>query len=181
MKRTDRKASEEKELTWWQMILLLALTLAVGLLLRNYVFNTYLVRGPSMQETLHDGEVMFVYRLGYQLGGDIERGDVITLRVPGDKHDLVKRVVALPGETISIRDGIVLINGEELEESYVTYRGHTVMGPLELKEDEYFVLGDNRTNSSDSRVFGPVKRENIRGEAKRILYPFKRWGDSLHG
>lgn len=181
LKEKMKKNKKKDELSWPVMLLMLGLTLALGLLLRNYVLNTYLVRGDSMRETLHNGEVMFVYRLDYKLGGEIERGDVVTLRVPGDNRDLVKRIIGLPGETVSMEEGRVLINGEEIEEPYLTYRSSDSHPPLTLNEEEYFVLGDNRVNSSDSRLFGPIPRHVIRGQALAVLFPPSRWGASLTG
>jgi len=116
--------------------------------------------GHAMEPTFQDGEQVAVARTI----GRIERGHIIVFRYPKDESkDFIKRVVGLPGEEIAIKDGHVLIDGRELDEAYVAAgnRSADTRGPLTIPDDEYFVMGDNRRNSSDSRHWGTVRRELV--------------------
>lgn len=155
----------------------------IALLIRQYVFEPVRVKGASMRSTLENGEMMLVTKLDYILG-DPKRQDVIICHYPGrylDKWKLipqyfVKRIIGLPGETVSIVEGVVHIDGEPLEEPYLDPK-HTrrkpSMEPVTLGEDEYFVLGDNRDNSNDSRRIGPLKRGMLVGRVRTVFFPFK--------
>ncbi len=160
-----------------ELIETVIIALILALLIRSFVVESFLVQGSSMEPTLHDGERLLVNKLAYRLG-DLSPGDIIVFRYPKDPtRDFIKRIIALPGDTVELREGTVLVNNEALQEGYVVHHSHDSMGPLEIIEGEVFVLGDNRTNSDDSRFFGTVPVENIKGKAFLIYWPLQylRW------
>ncbi|NTU56476.1 MAG: signal peptidase I [Anaerolineales bacterium] len=150
---------------------ILAVILYFGI---NAISARVRVDGLSMNPTLQHGEYVLVSRLTYRTG-EPERGDIIVFSFPVDqKQDLIKRVIGLPGETVSIRNGEVLINGVKLEEPYIAqspvYNGTWTVGAGEL-----FVLGDNRNDSKDSHQWGLLPIENIIGKALLIYWPPPEW------
>jgi len=172
----------------FQWIISLGLAVAIALFIRAYVFEPVLVSGHSMDTTLADGQRLFEYKLGYRYSSP-KRGDIIVLKVKeGEKNlaglpdptevDFIKRVIGLPGETVDIKDDGVYINGNKINEPYALGKTipQTIKFPLQLKEGEVFVMGDNRERSSDSRVLGPIKIENIRGRAALRIWPLNNFG-----
>ena len=164
-------------------IITTALTIVCAFLIRTFLFEIAFVKGRSMMPTLQNGEALFVSPLAYRTG-DPERFDVVICHYPGRmmrpfKHipqNFVKRVIGLPGETVEIIDGVVHINGEPLEEPHLHPRYtkfRTNRPPVTLGEDEYYVMGDNRDNSNDSRRIGPLPRKMIIGKVLRVILP--RW------
>ncbi len=158
--------------------------LAVGLLIVTFVLQNNQVFGASMQPTLHEGDQLLVQKVSARLGR-FDYGDIVTIdgtkMLGGEEPDLVKRVIGLPGDTIDVRDGLVYRNGIPLEELYLD--SETKTPPLgrgfdrvTLGEEELFVMGDNRGNSKDSRVFGPVPFDDIIGTCVIRFYPFDRVG-----
>ena len=148
----------------------------------KHVLQRTIVSGSSMMNTLKSGENLLVEKVSYHFA-DPKRFDVIVFYPHGrDSEDYyIKRVIGLPGETIQIIGEKIYINGEELEENFgkdpIVEQGMAAE-PIKLADDEYFVLGDNRTVSEDSRFeeVGPVKRENIEGRAIFRIYPFSKFG-----
>jgi signal peptidase I len=150
------------------------LTLIVFLVL-NTLTGRFQVRGSSMEPTLDDGQYLVVSKLAYWLHPP-RRGDIMVFHPPnGLADDYIKRIVGLPGEQIRIRQGEVLVNGVPLREPYVANEG-IYSGSWQLGSDEYFVLGDNRGNSSDSHMWGTLPRENIIGKAWLCYWPPEAWG-----
>lgn len=151
-----------------QIILIVALV-RVGM---DTFLPRYVVDGASMQPNFYTDERVIVDRVSMLFSGP-SRGDVIVLDSPHDGDLLLKRVIGLPGETVSIENGHVYINGDVLDEDYITdfctYR--SCSGVWELGSDEYFVLGDNRSHSLDSHSFGPVLRDSIRGIVRVRYWP----------
>ena len=147
--------------------------IVVVLLLRAYVVTPIRVNGLSMYDTLEGDEIMILWKLG-----EIERYDIVVadVKVSGSDDVVIKRVYGLPGETISCEDGKIYINGSLIEDEY-GYRETSDFGPVTLGENEYFLLGDNREISLDSRVFGKVTRDEIEGTPNFILLPFKKFGN----
>lgn len=148
----------------------LALGVALALLIRRFWFVLVLVKGNSMKNTLQSGEVMFARRVR---GGNVQRGDIVICRIDGVKPLLVKRIIGMPGESVRIEAGDVYIEENALEEAYAVKSAFHCMPELRLGPDEFFVLGDNRPVSRDSRRLGPVRRENIIARGRRVCFPLK--------
>ena len=124
-----------------------------------------------MEPNYHDGEVLAVSKIAYQIDNP-KRGDVVAMFFPGETDKrFIKRVIGLPGETVTIASGAVSVNGQAVPEAYLPKDLATVPDlTRQLTEDEYFVLGDNRSNSSDSRAWGPVPESLIIGKASARLF-----------
>ena len=154
------------------------LTVIIFLVL-NTATGRFQVRGSSMEPTLHDGQYLVIAKLVYWIHPP-ERGDVIVFQPPNNpSDDYIKRVVGLPGEELEIRDGRVWADGVVVEESYITNPG-SYSGAWHLEDGEYFVLGDNRDNSSDSHSWGLLPRENIVGKAWLCYWPPEQWNLVAH-
>ncbi len=150
---------------------------ALVFILINAAVGRFSLDGPSMQPTLHKGEYVLVNRLEYKWHPP-ERGDVIVFHLPEGAR--IKRILGLPGETIEIRQGQVLVNGKPVPEVYVKEPGTYSMPPLTLGPKEYFVLGDNRNNSQDSHNYGPIPASAIDGKAWVVYWPPQDWGIIAH-
>jgi signal peptidase I len=159
------------------------LTLIIFLLIQTVIRN-FRVVGTSMIDNLHDGQYLIIDKLSYnplitdvlRMGGP-QRGDVVVFEPPNrPAEDYVKRVIALPGETVEIKRGQILINGQPLEEPFHPNTGTYSMPPRVVPEGQVFVLGDNRNNSNDSHNWGPLPVENIVGRAWLSYWPPDRWG-----
>jgi signal peptidase I len=175
----ERPKSAELALkSWWQIAKGIDILLILGLLFRFFVLQPFVVDGNSMEPNYHDKEYLLVNQLTYRLRAP-ERGETIIFRYPKDpQEDFIKRIVGLPGETLEIDHGQVYINDLLLEENYINVE-EALSGQLSkitLKNDEYFVMGDNRNHSSDSRDWGALPRKNIIGRAWLNVYPLRYWG-----
>lgn len=160
--------------------LLGAVALAVVIIL--FVARAFTVDGPSMQPTLRTGERLLIDKITYRLRYP-HRGDVVVFRYPSDPSQYyIKRVVGLPGDVIRITGGFLHVNGHVIHEEYTNGPTLGEFGPYKVPEDHFFVLGDNRNNSEDSRSrsVGPVPRELIVGRAVMRYWPLPRsgWIDS---
>ncbi len=142
------------------------------LLFKKLVVSPIKVNGNSMFKTLHDGDIMILNIIGYRFS-DVERFDIVVVD-EGDEY-LIKRVIGLPGETIEYRDNQLYVNGKKVKENYSSEK--TDDFKVKVSKDSYFVLGDNRTNSLDSRYFGAFKRKKILGKTKLTIFPFNRFGN----
>ena len=181
-----------------EIIEAVVLAVVVFMLLQSTVRN-FKVDGSSMDPTLEDGEFLLVNRLVYlridrerlakivpfwQVKEESQRyaihapkrGEIIVFQFPdknpqNPRKDFVKRVVGLPGETIEMRDGQVFVDGDLLDEPYLSAKDRSSAAPLLLEDGEYYVLGDNRSHSNDSRSWGPVPEANLRGKVWMVYWP----------
>ncbi|MEZ6038764.1 MAG: signal peptidase I [Planctomycetota bacterium] len=137
-----------------------------------FVIQVSIVRGNSMEPALHDGDRLVVDRVSYNFG-DVGRGDVVVLRYPRNPEvDFVKRVVALPGDRVAMRDGTLLVNGLEAAD-YGCIRDHETLPELTVPPQQFFVLGDNRPISCDSREFGLVPEHLLKGRVRARFWPLQ--------
>lgn len=161
----------------------LAVSMAVILVICNFVVRPVRVYGDSMYPTLLDGGIGFSNVLGMKTG-KIERFDIAIIYVEEKNEYLVKRVIGLPGETVAYKNGQLYINGEAMDEPFLDQAYVESCGPyfmsdvaeITLEDDEYYCLGDNRPASSDSRYYGPFKADKIRSKGVLILWPFSDFG-----
>ena len=163
------KKSWRREALEWALTFLCAL--AIALPVRAFVFSPFVVDGHSMNDTLAHHEIMFTTKYDYRFGGNPDRFDVVICRYPGRTENFVKRVVGVPGDKVAVQDGYLYVNGERYEETYITHRPNYQLAAYTVAEDEYFVLGDNRANSNDSHLIGPLKREQIVAHVRCVLFP----------
>ena len=184
MEENKKEKSAVREVLGWVMYI--ALIIGLSYLIVNFVGQRTSVSGHSMEPTLSDHDNLLVDKISYRFK-DPERYDIIVFPYQHGKDIFyIKRIIGLPGETVQVKDGYVYINGELLEtEVYgaeVMENPMMAETPITLGEDEYFVLGDNRNHSQDSRDpnVGPVHREDIMGRAFVRIYPFDRVGVIKH-
>lgn len=155
-----------------EWLLEIAVGVALALLLRRFVFLLARVKGRSMENTLRNGDVVFALRRG--LCGAPRRFDVVLCRYPGRKGMFVKRLVALPGECVAIAGGRLCVNGKPVEENFALKPCLRDMDERALGPEEYFVLGDNRPCSHDSRGVGPIRKEAILAVVRCVVFPPRR-------
>lgn len=161
-------------------LVLIAVAVAAALLIRVFVLQSYSIPSPSMEPTLRVGDRVYVNKLAYDFHA-VRRGDVVVFRTPPGYTaaprvpDLIKRVIGLPGETVGAVDGSVYIDGHPLKEKWLPKGTSTAnFGPVIVPKHSYFVMGDNRADSSDSRLFGPIPAGLIVGRAFVVLWPISR-------
>jgi signal peptidase I len=155
----------------------LLLTVVIFVLV-NTLTGRFRIDGSSMEPNLHDGEYVIVNRIVYHLHPP-QRGDIVVFRRDANR-EFIKRVIALPGETVEVKGGRVLINGTPLDEPYIAAPSAYTMEPRTVGSNEYFVLGDNRNNSSDSHNWGTIDSSAIDGKAWVTYWPPKDWGIVPH-
>ena len=148
------------------------IALIVILLIKRFIITPIRVNGTSMDTTLKDGDIMILNIIDYKLNG-LNRFDIVV--VNEGKELIIKRIIGLPGETIEYKDNQLYINGKKIKDSYGSRK--TEDFSVTVPKGKYFVLGDNRTNSMDSRVFGPFSTEQILGKTKLVIFPFSRAGN----
>jgi signal peptidase I len=162
----------------WVRDLALALVIAAVFIL--FIYQPVKVEGTSMMPALVDQERIFINKFVYQLGiSRIHRGDLVVFYYPGDQtKSYIKRIVGLPGDTVEIDRGTVFVNGRVLTEDYVpqAYRDYQSMPLTRIEPDSYFVLGDHRSSSNDSRSWGSVPRQCIYGQAVFVYWPLEKLG-----
>jgi signal peptidase I len=152
------------------------IALVISILVRSFVVERFLVDGPSMEPTMWTDQSLMVLKIAYRFA-EPKRGDIVVFRYPyNPEKDYVKRVIAVGGDTIEMRLGRVYVNGQLKEEPYVQYPGFFNMNVTTVPEGTIFVMGDNRTNSEDSRMFGPVSLSNVKGKAVFRIWPLKSIG-----
>ncbi|OGW91517.1 MAG: signal peptidase I [Omnitrophica bacterium RIFCSPHIGHO2_02_FULL_63_14] len=169
----------------WGQSLIIALV--VTLIVRTYVIQAFKIPSGSMRPTFLEGDKIFVNKYIYRFK-DPQRGDIVVFRFPdktgGKKKDFIKRLAGLEGDKVEIRDGRVIVNGQELNDpgtfgKFYYYNAEPYGGPydqIRVPEDSFYVLGDNSSNSTDSRYWGFVPRKNVLGKAVFRWWPPKRMG-----
>ena len=163
-------------------VVVLAVILYIGI---SFAVQAVHVEGLSMFATLDDNDYLIANKIDYRLHPP-QRGDIIILRPPAtNSTDFIKRIIALPGERLLIRDGVVYINGHKLDEPYLPEAWTVDNSPppwsngdgAVVPANEYFVMGDNRNRSQDSRFFGPINRDRIDGKAWFRIWPLDKFGN----
>lgn len=176
-KKDKPKKSVKQEIFEWVMVFVVAAALAF--VVRTFIFEPVRVDGSSMLNTLTDGDFMIATKYDY-LAGDPDRFDVVICDYPNtsDGKYRVKRVIGLPGDTVELVAGELYINGEHIEQDFDMTDNQAYFGPYVVPEDHYFVMGDNRNNSKDSRsaMVGALPRSMIRGHVRLVVFPFGHAG-----
>lgn len=185
----DKRSLAFKQLVEW--IVVIAIALLVATVIRLFLLQQFYISGPSMETTMFTDNRVLVNKLAYQIG-ELDRGDVVvfdraTMNGTDVEHDdLIKRVIALGGEQIQIKQCVVYINGEELSEPYLPKRdteladlssrcGTVDMESQTIEIGSVFLMGDNRPQSFDSRMFGAIKEEFVIGQAFVLIWPPSAW------
>ena len=150
-------------------------------IIRNFLIQPFLVNGASMEPNFNDGDYLLIDEITYRFRQP-QRGEVVVFRYPNDRSVFfIKRIIGLPGETVAIRDNTAYINNVELKEDYLPLVKTSGRAELALGPDEYFVLGDNRSFSFDSRNWGSAKFDDIIGIARVRIFPFTQFEVFKHG
>ena len=145
----------------------------IVVLIRTFVITPAIVDGASMDKTLEDGQLVIINKYIYRFS-DIDRFDIVVVKNEVDNDKIIKRVIGLPKETITYKDNHLFINGELVND--VFGNGQTNDFTVELKDNEYFVMGDNREVSKDSRILGAFSKKKILGKVNIRLFPFNKFG-----
>jgi len=167
---SDTKNDKKKQLV--KEYLSYALIIVLVILFKKFLFSPIKVNGASMMNTLHDGDIMILNIIGYKTSG-VERFDIVVIKE--NKEFIIKRVIGLPGEEVKYEDNQLYIDGKKVNDKYGF--GDTEDFTIKVGKGKYFVLGDNRENSMDSRYFGAFKKNDILGKTKLTLFPFSRFGN----
>lgn len=175
---------------WLEWVKVLVVALAVTFFVRTFLFAPIVVDGQSMMPTLEDRDKMLVNKIDYYLN-DPKRFDIVVFHA-SEQRDFIKRIIGLPGEHVEVRDQVLYIDGKKVEEPflkgdqedgltteatlYENFKLEELPGGYEkIPEDKYLVLGDNRNNSTDSRIIGLISESQIVGKTSFIFWPFERW------
>ncbi len=169
---------------WREYVEVIFLSLAAAMILRIFIVSAYRVESVSMEDALYEGDYIFINKLAYKFG-EPENGDIVIFKSPLDpSKDYIKRIIATPGQTVEIIDKVIYIDNQ-LGKIYPTSKNvdskilaaqlsvRDNFGPVEVPEGQYFVLGDNRDISQDSRFWGFVPRDNIRGRAMMVYWSWE--------
>jgi signal peptidase I len=169
---SSRRKSSTGGLVEFLVILVITFALVFGVV-RPFVVEAFYIPSESMVPTLEVGDRVFVNKFIYRFRQP-KQGDIVVFKsIEGEQEDLIKRVVGVPGDTIVLSNGTLIVNGVPKEEPYVNHQlpDLSSFGPITVPEGKVFVLGDNRANSRDSRFFGPLPIQDIEGEAFVIFWP----------
>lgn len=164
-------------LSVWEAAEVILIALVTVFIIRTFLIQPFLVSGASMEPNFSDGNYLLIDEITYRFR-EPQRGEVVVFRYPNDQSTFfIKRIIGLPGERVAIKDNKAMINGKVLTEDYLAL-GIVTAGNVDaaLGSNEYFVLGDNRYNSFDSRNWGMVLRENITGLVRFRLFPLGKVG-----
>lgn len=182
--------AEKKKSEWLEWLKSLAIAILLAFIVKTFLFAPIVVDGPSMQPNLQDGDHMIVNKINYKINQP-ERFDIVVFHATEQK-DYIKRVIGLPGETVELEDDILYIDGEPVDETFLTDEKSQLTdgqvytmgfsmddipgGSMVIPEDQILVLGDNRSNSTDSRMLGFISSDQLVGNAVFIYWPFNRFG-----
>ena len=164
---------------FWEMFKIAIIALVIIVPVRYFLIQPFYVKGASMEPNFYDHEYLIIDEISYRVA-EPHRGDIVVFKYPKDpKQFFIKRVIGLPKDKVSLRDNKVFINDQELKEAYLPADTETSLplrgySEVTLGDDEFFLLGDNRDQSLDSRVFGPVKKDFIIGRTWIRGWPFNR-------
>src|SRR5690625_1655191 len=189
-KMAGMKMLFERDNEWIEWIMVLFIELIITSFIRTFLFAPIIVDGFSMFPTLHDQDKMLVNKINYHFS-EPERFDIIVFHA-SDQKDFIKRIIGLPGEHVAVRDHTLYIDGIEVQEPFLNYKDEKGLideptfyenfkleelpgGYEKIPEDEYLVLGDNRNNSTDSRIIGLISKTQIVGKTNVIFRPIDRW------
>ncbi len=168
-------SEEQQDNTMEYFIYILIIFLII--MIRTFIVTPVRVNGSSMYPTLKNGEIMILNKINYRFN-DIKRFDIVVVNEEDQK--IIKRVIGLPGETLKYENNTLYIDGQEVKEPYLKEETEDFnlkeLGFTKIPEGYYFVMGDNRDNSKDSRIIGPVKRKQISGRTKLVILPLKEKG-----
>lgn len=158
-------------------VLSYVIVIVVALLIKEFIFSPIKVNGTSMYPTLNDGDIMILNEIGYYLNG-VNRFDIVVVKTDDDR--IIKRVIGLPGDRIVYKDNILYVNDEEVKEEFTHDITHNFtlseIGYDVIPDGYYFVVGDNRGNSHDSRSIGLISKNQIKGKTSFVIYPFNKFG-----
>lgn len=172
------EAESKKEFWSWGKSLVVAVV--VAFLVRQFLFTPVIVSGESMEPTFHDNNRVVISKIS-----SLDHFDKIVFHAPNAKEDFIKRVIGLPGDTIRMENDVLTINGKEYPEKYLDSNKEALPEGQNLTQDfevvvpegQLFVMGDNRTNSMDSRIFGNIEEDSVVGKVKFRFYPFTEMGN----
>ena len=153
----------------WELIPYILIIIII-IIIRTYIITPVRVDGSSMRQTLEDGNILLLYKMA-----KINRYDIVVLDEEYDNEIIIKRIIGLPGETVEIKNNKIYINDKKIEDEYA-YGDTGDYEKITLADDEYFILGDNRLISKDSRYFGPIKESDLMGEVVFRIWPFSGFG-----
>lgn len=175
--RPNPPVSSAATISWLRDLMVSVLIAAVVIL---FLYQPVRVEGTSMMPGLIDQERIFINKFAYRFGiTEIQRGDTVVFWYPGDpSKSFIKRIIGVPGDKVLVKDGQVFVNDAAIDEPYVPgdYRDHVSTPPKVVPPEEYFVLGDHRSSSNDSRMWGTVPRRYIYGKASFVYWPLDRLG-----
>ena len=172
MKELNKKETNKTTKSTFKDIIIYILIIFAILLFKKYVISPIRVNGESMMNTQHDGDIMIMNSINYRFS-DIKRYDIVI--IDEGQELIIKRVNGLPGDTVKCVNNKLYINGKRVKDKYASSK--TSDFSVDVDAGEYFVLGDNRSNSMDSRVFGTFKKKEIIGKTSLTIFPFSRFGN----
>ena len=172
MKELNKKETNKTTKSTFKDIIIYILIIFAILLFKKYVISPIRVNGESMMNTLHDGDIMIMNSINYRFS-EIKRYDIVI--IDEGQELIIKRVIGLPGDTVKCVNNKLYINGKRVKDKYASSK--TSDFSVDVENGEYFVLGDNRSNSMDSRVFGTFKKKEIIGKTSLTIFPFSRFGN----
>ncbi len=170
----------------WENVKILGIALVIAVTVRSLIVEPRYIPSGSMLPTLQLGDRVVVEKVSYRFQ-PVHRGDIVVFRTPpqlellgyDSKQAFIKRVIAEPGQTIAVHDGVVYLDGEPLEEDFIAAQPEYELQPLTVPPNNFFVMGDNRNNSNDSHIWGFVPEQNIIGHAIARFWPLERVGQLL--